>query len=375
MTPRFSLLDLRCSLVSPSHGLVREAGTAPDQCGASPTDPSEDRAAVRHILCAIPCLLVLSSGYECLANFCCGFLPTRPRLNLFLEDPLANTLSLIRSLGAGTSSPCGTSGPPDSKVQPSRPPMLTSFALPWAHQGSGDSSRPHSHLSRLAGRDKENKLVYALFQEDKGSLLWVLAPLALISSLILPQFFLSNAIQAFFKNETLIVVSSFSFEVMFYVGFGMFLLVTDHVQRPYLQFSAKRWVLITGLRGYLTSSFLSMGFKVIAHFIAVYVTWPVLGIPTLVAVALFLAGCAVQFAFEMTLEKRQSLYQLTRATQYIQHFLLFMKDSPRTPELFERGSALIGMIGTFQALAVVCLWSLMTFLLRLFPSRLVSENY
>ncbi|KAL4282508.1 hypothetical protein GQ457_16G014020 [Hibiscus cannabinus] len=237
---------------------------------------------------------------------------------------------------------------------------------------------------------EESKLMSAPFQEEKGSLLWALAPIALISSLIVPQFFLGNAIEAFFKDETLIeVVSSFSFEVMFYIGLGMFLLVTDHVQRPYLQFSAKRWGLITGLRGYLTSSFLSTGFKVIAPLVVVYVTWPVLGFPALVAVAPFLAGCAVQFAFEMTLEKRQSscwplvpiifevyrLYQLTRATQFIQHFLLLMKDSPRTPEMFERGGALIGMIGTFQALAVVCLWSLMTFLLRLFPSRPVSENY
>lgn len=237
---------------------------------------------------------------------------------------------------------------------------------------------------------EENKLMSAPFQEEKGSLLWVLAPVALICSLIVPQFFLSNAIEAFFKDETLIeIVSSFSFEVMFYIGLGMFLLVTDHVQRPYLQFSAKRWGLITGLKGYLTSAFLSMGFKVIAPLVAVYVTWPVLGFPTLVAVAPFLAGCAAQFAFEMALEKRQSscwplvpiifevyrLYQLTRATQFIQHFLLLMKDSPRTPEMFERGGALIGMIGTFQALAVVCLWSLMTFLLRLFPSRPVAENY
>ncbi|KAL1093199.1 hypothetical protein V6Z11_D06G014100 [Gossypium hirsutum] len=154
---------------------------------------------------------------------------------------------------------------------------------------------------------EENKLMSAPFQEEKGSLLWVLAPVALICSLIVPQFFFSNAIEAFFKDETLIeIVSSFSFEVMFYIGLGMFLLVTDHVQRPYLQFSAKRWGLITGLKGYLTSAFLSMGFKVIAPLIAVYVTWPVLGFPTLVAVAPFLAGCAAQFAFEMALEKRQS---------------------------------------------------------------------
>ena len=101
-------------------------------------------------------------------------------------------------------------------------------------------------------------------------------------------------------------MSSFSFEVMFYIGLGMFLLVTDHVQRPYLQFSAKRWGLITGLRGYLTSSFFTMGFKVVAPLFAIYVTWPVLGFPDLVVVAPFLVGCAAQLGFEMILDKRQS---------------------------------------------------------------------
>ncbi|MBA0836962.1 hypothetical protein Goarm_009150 [Gossypium armourianum] len=136
---------------------------------------------------------------------------------------------------------------------------------------------------------EESKLMSAAFQEDKGSFLWVLAPIALISSLILPQFFFSSAIEAFFKDDTLVV----------------FLLVTDHVQRPYLQFSAKRWGLITGLR---TSQF-------------------------------------------------------------------SMKDSQRTPEMFKRGGATAGMVITFQVLAVVCLWSLMAFLQRLFPSRPVAEKY
>ncbi|XVE94786.1 hypothetical protein REPUB_Repub02eG0039300 [Reevesia pubescens] len=237
---------------------------------------------------------------------------------------------------------------------------------------------------------EESKLMSAPFQEEKGSFFWVLAPVALICSLILPQFFFSRAIETFFKDETLIeIVSSFSFEVMFYIGLGMYLLVTDHVQRPYLQFSAKKWGLITGLRGYLTSSFLTTGLKVVAPLFAVYVTWPVLGFPAFVAVAPFLVGCAAQLAFETILDKRQSscwplvpiifevyrLYQLTRATQFIQNFMFLMKDSPKTPEMFERGGALVGMVLTFQVLAVLCLWSLMTFLLRLFPSRPVAENY
>jgi hypothetical protein len=52
-----------------------------------------------------------------------------------------------------------------------------------------------------------------------------------------------------------------------------------------------------------------------------------------------------------------------------------LKGLPTSPELLERSGALFAMIVTFQVLGVVCLWSLMTFRLRLFPSRPVAENY
>ncbi|KAK5831773.1 hypothetical protein PVK06_015572 [Gossypium arboreum] len=94
--------------------------------------------------------------------------------------------------------------------------------------------------------------------------------------------------------------------VLFFLGLGVFLLVTDHVQRPYLQFSAKRWGLITGLRVYLSSSFFTMGFKVVAPLLAVFLTWPALGFQALVAVAPFLIGCAAQHAFKTILDKHQS---------------------------------------------------------------------
>lgn len=51
---------------------------------------------------------------------------------------------------------------------------------------------------------EEGKLMSAPFREDKGSLLWVLAPVAFISSLILPQVLLGGLIEAFFKNEILV---------------------------------------------------------------------------------------------------------------------------------------------------------------------------
>lgn len=47
------------------------------------------------------------------------------------------------------------------------------------------------------------KLVSSPFEDDSSSLLWVVAPLALISSLLVPQFFLGGAIEGFIRNEFL----------------------------------------------------------------------------------------------------------------------------------------------------------------------------
>ncbi|GMH17705.1 hypothetical protein Nepgr_019546 [Nepenthes gracilis] len=238
---------------------------------------------------------------------------------------------------------------------------------------------------------EESKLVSAPFKEDTGSFLWLVAPVAVILSLVLPPLFIANLIGNTFKNEVLAeIVASLSAEAAFYVGLATFLLITDRVQRPYLQFSAKRWGLITGLNGYLTSAFLSMGFKVVAPLAVVFTTWPVLGLQALAAVAPFLVGCLAQLAFESYLDKRRSscwplipvifevyrLYQLSKAANYIERSMFAMRELPATnPELMERSSALVAMFVTFHALGLVCLWSLMTFLLRLFPSRPVRENY
>ncbi|KAM1935113.1 hypothetical protein ACFX15_019216 [Malus domestica] len=90
------------------------------------------------------------------------------------------------------------------------------------------------------------------------------------------------------------------------MGLATFMLVTDRVQKPYLQFSPNRWGLITSIRGYLASAFFTTGFKVMALLFVVYVTWPMLGFPPLVSVIPFLVGCVAQLAFETGLEKHQS---------------------------------------------------------------------
>ncbi|XP_002510322.2 uncharacterized protein LOC8260921 [Ricinus communis] len=243
-----------------------------------------------------------------------------------------------------------------------------------------------THQSVEAG-----KLVSAPFNgEDNGSFLWILGPAALIASLFIPQFFISNVIEAFLKDEILVeIVASLSSEAMFYIGLSIFLLVTDRVQRPFLQFSPKRWGLITGLKGYLTSAFFIMGFKVIAPLFIVYATWPVLRLPALVAVLPFLVGCIAQRVFEIRLDQLGSscwpivpiifevyrIYQLSKAAHFIEKLMFSMRGLPESAQLLERNNALIAMIVTFQFLGVLCLWSLLTFFLRLFPSRPVAENY
>ncbi|KAL8257090.1 hypothetical protein R6Q59_029131 [Mikania micrantha] len=235
---------------------------------------------------------------------------------------------------------------------------------------------------------EEGKLVSSPFQESR-SLLWIVAPMALILSVLIPQIFgiISNDLfQDVVLTEIAYTVSS---EVIFYIGLATFLLVTDRVQRPYLQYSAKRWSLITGLRGYLTSAFFVMGFKVFAPLLAAFVTWPLLGLAGVVSVGPYLMGCFVQFIFEKVLEKRQSscwplvpivfevyrLYQLSKAMHFIEKLMFQMRGLPKSPELMEKSGALAAMIVTFEVLALVCIWSFLTFIQRLFPSRPVAENY
>ncbi|CAA6663053.1 unnamed protein product [Spirodela intermedia] len=224
---------------------------------------------------------------------------------------------------------------------------------------------------------EERELVSSPLKEGTGSFLWITGPLALISSLLLPQFLISGAIEAALKDEILaeMVASIFS-EGMFYVGLATFLRVTEQVQRPYLEFSAKRWSLITGLRGLRPPP--RRLCRLANH-----------RPPGAVAVAPFLAGCAAQFAFEGMLSRRRSscwpllpiifevyrLYQLSKGAHFVQRLMFSMRGSVAAAEFAGQSGAFMSLFVAFQVLGVVCLWSLTTFLLRLFPSRPVAENY
>ncbi|PKA60964.1 BTB/POZ domain-containing protein [Apostasia shenzhenica] len=210
---------------------------------------------------------------------------------------------------------------------------------------------------------ESRKLVSSPFGDGRGSIIWILAPIGLISSWLLPHLFLNIAIEVILKDEVLAeIVASLSSEIIFYAGLAVYLSITVHVQQPYIEFSPKQWSLITGLRGYLSSAFLTMGFKVVAPLLAVYAVWPVIGFAAVVSVAPFLLGCAIQFAFELHLEKRRSscwpilpiifegyrLYQINKATYFLEKLLFSMKGYKMTPIAMEKASALFSMVVLFQ---------------------------
>ncbi|KAI3947904.1 hypothetical protein MKX01_034569 [Papaver californicum] len=72
----------------------------------------------------------------------------------------------------------------------------------------GTSSKFDDKPEPYSGKSKEGKLVSSPFKDDIGtSFIWVLAPIALISSLVLPQFFLSVFFDVVLKDEILAAIS------------------------------------------------------------------------------------------------------------------------------------------------------------------------
>ncbi|GAB2291344.1 hypothetical protein Dimus_025602 [Dionaea muscipula] len=236
---------------------------------------------------------------------------------------------------------------------------------------------------------EESQLISSPFKLDDGSFLWLVAPAALISALLLPPPFITYVVETTINNEAVAeLVACLSADAFFYAGVAAFLLITDLVQRPYLQFSAKRWSLITGLNGYLTAFYLVASLKVIASLLFLS-TWPVLSLQSLVPAVPFLVSILAQIAFEIFVDKRglscwplvpiifegYRLCQLSRASSYIKRLMFEMQNLPVTPELGPKSDALVAVFVSTQVLGIICLWSLLLFLLRLFPSRPVSENY
>lgn len=126
----------------------------------------------------------------------CG--PLIPGLKWLIKDPSVLSFNKRPVLHASISS--GNGGLEFHQQQNSSVPVTICHGVE-PFRGKSGSVSFHGLTYQLV---EERKLVSAPFQEEKGSFFWVLAPIAFISSLILPQFFIGNVIEAFLKNEILV---------------------------------------------------------------------------------------------------------------------------------------------------------------------------
>ena len=68
---------------------------------------------------------------------------------------------------------------------------------------------------------EEGKLESAPFEEEDSSYFWLLAPVAFISSLILPQFFVGSVVESFFKDVILVGISRTLYFLLLYLNFDL----------------------------------------------------------------------------------------------------------------------------------------------------------
>ncbi|CAN1126774.1 hypothetical protein LINPERHAP2_LOCUS3628, partial [Linum perenne] len=235
---------------------------------------------------------------------------------------------------------------------------------------------------------EEWRLVSANLKADSvPSFLWTLGPVVLISSIIVPHFFLDNAIDRLVRDVVLAeIVKGLSFETVFYIGLSIFLGITNRIQKPYMKHSSKWWGRITGPSFFSTVGSTAKVLQILVPILVIGFAWPNVGLPAAVAVIPYLAGWFAQVLFELNMSRPGSscqplvpiifevyrIYQLTHAAYFVEKLLFTLRKLPESPELMQKGRALVSMVLVFQMLAVVGFWALITYLMTLLPTTPVA---
>lgn len=235
----------------------------------------------------------------------------------------------------------------------------------------------HQHL-------KEGEFSLTSSEEGNRSLIWLLGPIALVASVVLPPFYLRKSFEAVFGDSlpTDFLILFFT-EALFYSGTAVFLLVTDYVQRPFFQFLPDKRSFINRLHGYRVVSIATLVLSVLLPLVCMGLVWPWTGPAASAAIAPYLGGLIVQFAFEQYVQHKKSpvwplvpvvfqvyrLHQLNRSAQLVASLMLSIRGAETTPQTLAINGALQTMLNFLQVLGIICLWSMATFITRLFPSQ------
>ncbi|KAK9684760.1 hypothetical protein RND81_10G230200 [Saponaria officinalis] len=222
-----------------------------------------------------------------------------------------------------------------------------------------------------------------------NNLLWFAGPAILVASFILPSLYLRKIISAIFEDSLLTdFLILFFTEALFYCGVGVFLLLIHRLWSPAKKTAATNdLVKVRNQIGHRISSVAILMLSLIIPMVTMGFVWPWTGPAASAALAPYLVGIVVQFAFEQYARYTKSpswpvipvvfqvyrLHQLNRAAQLVTALSFTVRGAEMTAHNLAINKSLGTLLNVLQILGLICIWSLSSFLMRFFPSPAFAE--
>lgn len=239
-------------------------------------------------------------------------------------------------------------------------------------------------------RVKENAVQPVTVRKKHSSLLWFAGPAVLVASFILPSLYLRRIISTIFEDSLLTdFLILFFTEALFYCGVAAFLLLIDYLWKPSKTFPAPSGDgKLSTQMGHRISSVTILMLSLIIPMVTMGFVWPWTGPAASAALAPYLVGIVVQFAFEQYARYVKSpswpvipvvfqvyrLHQLNRAAQLVTALSFTIRGAEMTTNNLAINNSLSTLLNVLQLLGLICIWSLSSFLMRFFPSSALNEQ-
>lgn len=225
--------------------------------------------------------------------------------------------------------------------------------------------------------------------KNQNSLLWFAGPAVLVASFILPSLYLRRIISLIFEDSLLTdFLILFFTEALFYCGVAVFLLLIHCLWSPTKKVPAtsSRGKLTTQM-GHRISSVAILILSLIIPMVTMGFVWPWTGPAASAALAPYLVGIVVEFAFGQYAKYMKSpswpvipvvfqvyrLHQLNRAAQLVTALSFTVRGVEMTAHNLAIHNSLGTLLSVLQILGLICIWSLSSFLTRIFPSFILEQ--
>ncbi|EPS69792.1 hypothetical protein M569_04970 [Genlisea aurea] len=312
----------------------------------------------------------------------------RSRLGLFDGGRISRSLRDVRScrlIFRKATSMCMPTKKPNI-------PFATKTTIP---SESGDLEKENPKVPDVSGgkpgfisfyghttRSQDEAAPFAEIENNGDFRLWFGGPTFLVASFILPSLYLRRIISTIFEDSLLTdFLILFFTESLFYCGVAVFLVTLHRLRRDSDPPSPARNRKHLDF-GHRISSVMVLIPSVVVPLVTMGLVWPWTGPAASAALAPYLVGIVVQFAFEQFALRNKSacwpaipvifqvyrLHQLNRATQLVTALSFSVRGAEMTANNIAINGSLTTLVNVVQFLGVACIWSLSSFVTTHFSS-------